>query len=91
MELSVTNLWLISGVIMLAAEAFGISGVGLMFAGLGCLSTGAMLNLGLIALDARLMQFLVFFMSTAIWTIVLWKPMRRFYSKQNKFNSILKV
>lgn len=84
MELSNTYVWLGIGVVMLLAEAMGISGVGLIFAGLAALSVGAALKLGLLDAQATLMQFIVFLMATAAWTIVLWKPMRRFYSSKNK-------
>lgn len=83
MELSVTYIWLLAGVLMLVAEALGVTGVGLIFAGLGCLSVGIMLDFGHIADDATLMQFVLFFMTTAVWTLILWKPMRKFYSSKN--------
>lgn len=83
MALSITYLWLAVGVLMLAAEALGASGVGLMFAGLGCLTVGALLNLGALAEDTTLLQFIAFFMATSFWTLILWKPMRRFYSSKS--------
>lgn len=80
MDISITYLWLSAGVIMLIAEALGASGVGLFFAGLGCLTVGALLTSGLIAIDATLMQYTIFFLSTAIWAALMWKPLSRFYS-----------
>lgn len=84
MELSTTYIWLGIGVVMLLAEAMGISGVGLIFAGLACLTVGALVSLEVLGADATLMQVIVFLMATAAWTLVLWKPMRRFYSSHNK-------
>lgn len=80
MDISVTYLWLTVGVLMLTAEALGVSGVGLMFGGLGCLTVGALLTSGTIEMGASLMQFIVFFLSTAVWAALLWKPLSRFYS-----------
>jgi membrane protein implicated in regulation of membrane protease activity len=84
MDMSSAEIWLIVGVLLLLLEAFGMSGVGLLFAGLGCLSVGAFLNLELIASDNTLVHFVWFFAMTALWTAVLWKPMQRFYSSRNK-------
>lgn len=84
MEISVTYIWLFAGVMMLMAEALGISGVGLLFAGLGCFTVGIFLNIEMIGQDATLLQFVVFLMATAFWTAVLWKPMRRFYSNRQQ-------
>lgn len=78
MEISIMYIWLAVGVTFLAAEALGVTGVGLLFAGLGALTVGTLLNMETIAADAKLMQFIVFFASTAVWTIVLWKPMKKF-------------
>ncbi|MFW0777737.1 MAG: NfeD family protein [Rickettsiales bacterium] len=82
-SLSPTEIWLIAGVLMLVAEALGVSGVGLLFAGLGALSLGALLEWEYVALDDTLMQFIYFLAFTAAWTLVLWKPMRRFYSNRS--------
>lgn len=84
MELSVTYLWLIAGVVMLAAEALGASGVGLMFGGLGCFTVGAMLTAGMLSDEATLAQWIVFFLATVLWAAILWKPLSRFYSGKNK-------
>lgn len=84
MEISVTYLWLGTGVLMLAAEALGVSGVGLMFGGLGCFTVGAFLTVGLIGDGSTLSQFIIFFLSTALWAAILWKPLRRYYSGKHK-------
>ena len=81
--LSTTAIWLIAGVLMLVAEALGISGVGLLFAGLGALTLGALLEWGYVAPDDTLMQFIYFLGFTATWTLALWRPMRRFYSNRS--------
>jgi membrane protein implicated in regulation of membrane protease activity len=81
---TLSYMWLIAGVLLLLAEALGASGVGLFFAGLGALSVGFLLKLGLVAPEATLLQLVSFLAATALWTLVLWKPLRRFYSSNNK-------
>lgn len=69
---------------MLVLEAAGISGVGLFFASFGALTIGVLLHLDIIAQDATLSQFAYFVAATAGWTILLWKPISRFYSSRNQ-------
>ena len=76
--MSTITLWLIAGVAFMAAEAFGAPGVGLLFAGLGAIATGAALYLGIIAEDATTAQFVAFFTTTAAFAFLLWKPLKRF-------------
>lgn len=71
-------IWLTAGVLFLAAEALGVSGIGLLFAGLGAIVVGVTINFSLIPQDAHILQFVVFFISTAAWVLILWKPMQRF-------------
>jgi membrane protein implicated in regulation of membrane protease activity len=77
MEMSVTYAWLIAGVILLAIEIFGFPGAGLLFAGLGAITTGTVLYLGLLTIDATGYQFILFFVSSAIWAAILWKPLQK--------------
>lgn len=74
-----TTLWLIAGVAFMLMEAFGLPGVGFMFAGLGAIMTGVGLQFGLIAEDATTAQWTVFFIATAFWAWLLWKPLQRFH------------
>lgn len=78
MELTPTTLWLAAGVMFMIAEALGISGVGLLFAGLGAVVTGAAVHYGLVGEHATLLQFLIFFVATALWALFLWKPLQKF-------------
>ena len=85
MEFSVTEIWLLVGVLLLFAEALGASGVGLFFAAFGCLTVGFLMIAGIVAEDAAwLQQSVAFVLSTALWTAILWKPLRNFYSSKNK-------
>ena len=74
-----TTLWLIAGVLFLAIEAIGVPGVGFLFAGLGALLVGALISLGMIADEAITMQWIVFFVASAVSALLLWKPLQRFH------------
>lgn len=76
--MTIMYIWLLAGVLLLAAEALGASGVGLMFAGLGSLTVGMLLSFGIVAEDASILQFTLFFAATALWTALLWKPLQKF-------------
>lgn len=78
MPLSPALIWLLAGIIFLALEAFGISGVGFLFAGLGAFIAGIVVETGVIAEDAALAQFAAFFFATTATAMLLWKPMKRF-------------
>jgi membrane protein implicated in regulation of membrane protease activity len=83
MELSIMYVWLLAGVAFLAAEAMGVTGVGLLFSGLGAIVVGTLLSLGIVAADAHILQFTLFFVATAIWAGILWKPMQKFKVRKN--------
>ncbi len=83
MELTPIYLWLIAGVVFVLFEAFGVSGVGFFFAGLGAIVVGAFLQAGWLLPEAHVIQFVVFFASTGFWAALLWKPMKKFAFKHN--------
>ncbi len=74
-------LWLIAGMVLLALEAFGIPGVGMVFAGLAAIVTGTLVGAGLVEESDHLAQFSWWFAVTAISAILLWKPMKRWRMK----------
>ncbi len=76
--LPIHYLWLIAGVFLLAVEAFGLPGVGVMFFALGALSVGIALALGAIPPDAFVAQGIAFLCATAVSTLLLWKPLQKF-------------
>jgi membrane protein implicated in regulation of membrane protease activity len=78
MDLSTSFIWLIVGVAFVALEAFGISGIGFLFAGLAALCVGVIVELGVIGTDNQVLQGALFCGLTAAWAAVLWKPMRKF-------------
>lgn len=76
--------WLLAAAVALAFEAFGVSGVGFLFAGLAAITTGIIIQTGIIAEAAWLLQFAVFFIASVGWAALLWKPMQRFRSTKGK-------
>lgn len=82
--------WLSVGVFLFATELL-VPGVGLMFTGLGALTTGMLLNFSLIPSDNYMFQIVVFLGSSAVWTFLLWKPIKkaRFGKKRRGYNNIV--
>ncbi len=74
MELPPSTIWFICGAALVALEATLVPGVGVLFAGLGAITVGAALAIGMI--DSLIAQFVVFFVSTGIWAILLWKTIK---------------
>ncbi len=62
----------------MAVEALALPGMGIIFAGLGAITVGAILLIGLI--DSVLMQWTSFFIISTLWTIILWKPLMKSHS-----------
>lgn len=72
--------WLTIGVVTIIIEFFVAPGLGFVFAGLGALVTGALLQLGLIeATSAQLVSFAV---ATSLWALLLWKPLKSALAKK---------
>lgn len=65
-----------AGVLLIIFELVLIPGIGFLFAGLGAISVAV----GLIAggIDSLSAQFILFFVATALWTAILWKPLKKF-------------
>ncbi|MDE3016622.1 MAG: NfeD family protein [Pseudomonadota bacterium] len=82
-NIPVTYLWLAAGVLLVLFDALHLGGVGLFFAGLGAIIAGVSLWFGIVGEDAHVAQWLVFFAATALWSLVLWKPMRKFRHRHN--------
>lgn len=74
-------LWLLLGVTCLGAEAMGVTGVGLLFAGLGALTVGSLIT----AMPdlTPLQQGVLFFATTGLWAIFLWKPLQKYRGKSD--------
>jgi membrane protein implicated in regulation of membrane protease activity len=75
-DIPTSSIWLAFGVFLIIFEVFFIPGIGLVFAGLGAVTVGGVLLTGWI--DATSSQFILFFLSTGVWAICLWKPLKKF-------------
>lgn len=75
--LSVATCWLIAGALMLALEAFGIPGVGLLFVGLAAIVVGILVQFGILGAEAHVLQFAIFFGMSAVTAASLWKTLKR--------------
>lgn len=72
-----TTLWLIAAVVFIALEAFGLPGVGFVFVGIGALMTGGALELGWLANEAVVNQFILCFAGAFLSALLLWKPLQK--------------
>ncbi len=81
-------LWLIAGALLIILEIVLFPGLGFLFVGLGAITVGG----GLIAgwVDSLANQFILFFLSTALWAVLLWKPLKSFISgKESGFDDMV--
>lgn len=72
---SLPVLWIAAGIALVAAEALALPGVGLLFAGLGAITTGLAASLGYCA--GFISQMTWFFVATSAWGLILWFPLKR--------------
>jgi membrane protein implicated in regulation of membrane protease activity len=72
---SIPALWIVTGIVLVAAEALAFPGVGLLFAGLGAITTGLAASLGFGA--GFIPQMTWFFVATSVWGLILWFPLKR--------------
>lgn len=68
--------WLIAGAVLLAFEAFGIPGIGSLFAGIAAILVGALVEIGAIDPLAYITQFGVFGLATAVLAALLWGKLK---------------
>jgi membrane protein implicated in regulation of membrane protease activity len=69
-------IWLAIAVGFMLLEAFGMPGIGMMFAGLGALTSGLGVLSTLVAQDSYAVQLIIFFTSSLLWALLLWKPLQ---------------
>ena len=81
LDFSYATNWLITGAFLIFLEIAVIQGIGFLFAGLGAISVGAVLVTGMAKEPTH--QFILFFVFTAIWAGLLWKPLKNFIKGKN--------
>ena len=80
-ELSPQTIWFIAGAALVAIEIFLVPGTGIFFSGLGAITVGTALIAGWIVGGNS--QFILFFLSTAVWAALLWKPLKQLMNSGN--------
>ncbi len=83
-------IWFIAAAILISIEVMLAPGIGLLFAGLGALTTGLLITLGFVDNNAVLLQIAIFLITTSIWALALWKPMKNLLrSKSSEYKNII--
>ena len=68
--------WLLAGAVLLAFEAFGLPGIGFLFAGIAAIVVGTVVELGVINDLAYITQIGVFFLLTTLLAALLWNKLK---------------
>ncbi|MFQ5483502.1 MAG: NfeD family protein, partial [Nitrospinaceae bacterium] len=87
-DIPLSSIWLFFGVLLIFLEVFLMPGMGMIFAGLGAVTVGGILLTGWI--DSASSQFILFFLATGVWAILLWKPLKKFIEgKDSGFDDMI--
>lgn len=78
------TLWLIAGGALLALEAFGIPGMGFLFAGIAAILTGVLVEANVVSEHAVVGQFAWFFGITCVTAALLWKKLKAWRTRTPK-------
>jgi len=74
--MSASIFWLAIGAILVLVEVTALPGVGVFFAGLGGITLGGLMTVGIIEKFDYTGQLAMFMLFTGIWWVVLWKPLK---------------
>ena len=80
-DIPLSFFWFAFGVFLIVLEVMLIPGIGPIFAGLGAVTVGVFLLAGGL-IDTTSSQFIVFFLSTSVWAVLLWKPLKKFVGER---------
>ncbi len=75
--------WLLAASVFLALEAFGIPGIGFLFAGIAAFLVGIVVEIGLIAPLDYTTQLAVFLVTTSLMAVLLWKKLKSWRMNPN--------
>ncbi len=79
--MNIAVLWLAAGALFMLLEALAVPGVGFLFAGLAAITTGGLVEFGIIGYESYTAQGIVFLSASFLWAAVLWVPLRKFHKK----------
>lgn len=82
--MAVSVYWLIAAALLLALEAFGLPGIGFLFLGLAAMAVGMFVELGLIGADAVVAQWAIFFLTTSLLALLLWRKLKSWRMNPNQ-------
>lgn len=75
-------LWLLFGAALVLAEVFTAPGIGLFLGGFGAMSTGIVVQMGLVGIESFPAQIAWFFGLSSLWAVLLWRPLQKYRVKQ---------
>ncbi len=82
-------IWIVIGIILIALEIFGLSGIGFIFIGLGSISLGGLLVYNIIKDPSIFSQLSILILCSLIWTGILWYPFKKLKSNKKGFLNII--
>ena len=88
----VRYVWLLAGATLMALEAVGVSGIGLMFGGLAALLVGVLIEAHVLAETNLVLQVALWFALTVLSAILLFGPLKRWRTNpasEDTFDNII--
>lgn len=87
--MEVAYIWFIASVLFFFLEMIGISGIGLLFAAIGAFCVGLTIELGFIGSTDYLAQGVIFCAFTALFALVLWKPLKKLRGSDQRHHDMV--
>ncbi len=88
---NITLFWLVAGALFVLLEAVAVPGIGFLFAGFAAITTGGLIQAGLLSGEQYSFQIAIFLGSIVVWAAILWVPMKKFHhrNKVQSFSNII--
>lgn len=83
------TIWMIVGLLILFLEMFLASGVGLLFIGLGVITTYLILQFDIIDINQRDLHIAIFLLSSILWALILYFPLCYIKKSQSNYHDIV--
>ncbi|MFT6071716.1 MAG: hypothetical protein ACJARD_001138 [Alphaproteobacteria bacterium] len=84
-------IWSILGMVLMMLEIFGIQGIGVLFTGFSAITVSLLIYINPDLNSNIGLQLLYFFIFTAIWSAILWVPLKKFinYGDSGDYSNII--